>query len=61
MFLFFVKLAIQLGIGNFVLYFGMLMLCSSETCVFVLIRFSNDKLDFVLFILIKNVGICIIL
>jgi len=64
MFSFFVKLAIQLGIYNFVIYFEMLILCSCETCVFVLIRFSNSRLDsfvFLLFILINNAGICIIL
>ena len=37
MFLFFVKLVVQLGIYHFVLYFGMLILCSSETCLFILI------------------------
>jgi len=66
MFLFLVKLAIQLQlcICSFVLYFGILILYSSETCVFVLIIFSNGRLDtfvFVLFILISNIGICIIL
>ena len=66
MFIFFVKFAIQLqlGICNFALYFGMLIVRSNETWVFVLIRFSKGRLDsfvFVLFILINNVGICIIL
>ena len=64
MFLFFVKLAIHLCICNFVLYFGMLILCSSETYVFALIRFLKGRLDsieFMMLILIRNVGICIIL
>ena len=59
-----IKLAIQLSICNFIIYFEMLILCSSETCVFVLIRFSNGRLVsyvFVLLIFINNVGICIIL
>ena len=62
--LFFVKLVIQLGICNFALYFEMLIVRSNETWVFVLIRFSKGRLNsfvFVLFILINNVGICIIL
>ena len=63
MFIFFVKFAIQLqlGICNFALYFGMLILCTSETRVLVLTRFSRGRLDsfvFVLFILISSVGIC---
>ena len=64
MFLFFVKLAVQLGIYHFVLYFGMLILRSSETCLFICnFRFSKGRLVsfvFVLFILIRNVRICII-
>ena len=64
MFLFFVKLAVQLGIYHFGLYFGMLILCSSETCLFICyFRFSKGRLVsfvFVLFILIRNVRICII-
>jgi len=46
MFLFIVKLAIQLNICNFVLYIRMLILCSRETYVFVLIIFSKGRLDF---------------
>ena len=47
----FVKLAIQLDICNFVLYFWMLVLCRSKTCVFVLIRFSKYRLDSFIFVL----------
>ena len=55
MFLFFVKLAIQLSIYNFVLYFGILILCSSETCAFILIKFSNGSLDFFVFVPIDSI------
>jgi len=54
-FLFFVKLTIPLSIYNFVLYFGMLILCSSETCEFILIKFSNDSLDFSVFVPIDSI------
>ena len=36
MFLLFIKLVINYGICNFILCFGMLILCINETCVFIL-------------------------
>ena len=64
MFLFFVKLVIQLEIYNFVLCFGMLILCRNETCVFVLLIFCAILFWLVIgdlynFKIIKQILICL--